>query len=170
MASAQSDFDSKEICEMDSTSTSTKTSLKTGMSGRRSQSINQSRSHQGHRQKYACWCHNGHYTNALTFVDFNEFQLFFSENVFCIQYLWTVPLHNPTIVASLFRFSKQLHKASTGTANFLVRFQILKSVSSEISDLFLNASYFTSQSKGIHFGDYFFDVCCKNESVWFNVR
>jgi len=36
------------------------------------------------------------------------------------------------------------------------------SVSSEISDLFLFVSYFASQSKGIKFGDYFFDVCYVN--------
>jgi len=35
-------------------------------------------------------------------------------------------------------------------------------VSSEISDLLLFVSYFASQSKGIKFGDYFFDVCCAN--------
>jgi len=29
----------------------------------------------------------------------------------------------------------------------------------EISDLLLFVSYFASQSKGIKFGDYFFDVC-----------
>jgi len=34
--------------------------------------------------------------------------------------------------------------------------------SSEISDLLLFVSYFTSQSKGIKFGVYFFDVCCAN--------
>ena len=33
-------------------------------------------------------------------------------------------------------------------------------VSSEISDLLLFVSYFASQSIGIKFGDYFFDVCC----------
>ena len=35
-------------------------------------------------------------------------------------------------------------------------------MSSEISDLLLFVSYFASQSKGIRFGDYFFDVCCVN--------
>jgi len=35
-------------------------------------------------------------------------------------------------------------------------------VSSEISDLLLFVSYFASQSKGINFGDYFFDVCFLN--------
>jgi len=35
-------------------------------------------------------------------------------------------------------------------------------VSSEISDLLLFVSYFASQSKGMKFGDYFFDVCCVN--------
>ena len=33
-------------------------------------------------------------------------------------------------------------------------------MSSEISDLLLFISYFASQSKGIKFGDYFFDMCC----------
>jgi len=32
----------------------------------------------------------------------------------------------------------------------------------EIPDLLLFISYFASQSKGIKFGDYFFDVCCAN--------
>ena len=32
----------------------------------------------------------------------------------------------------------------------------------EIFDLILFVSYFASQSKGIKFGDYFFDVCCAN--------
>ena len=32
-------------------------------------------------------------------------------------------------------------------------------LSSEISDLLLFVSYFTSQSEGIKFGNYFFDVC-----------
>jgi len=32
----------------------------------------------------------------------------------------------------------------------------------EISDLLLFVSYFASQSKGIKFDDYFFDVCCVN--------
>ena len=36
------------------------------------------------------------------------------------------------------------------------------SVSSEISNLLLFVSYFASQSKGIKFGKYFFDVCCVN--------
>jgi len=35
-------------------------------------------------------------------------------------------------------------------------------VSSEISDLLFFVSYFASQSKGIKFGDYFFDVRCVN--------
>jgi len=35
-------------------------------------------------------------------------------------------------------------------------------VSSEISDLLLFVSYSASLSKGIKFGDYFFDVCCVN--------
>ena len=35
-------------------------------------------------------------------------------------------------------------------------------VSSEISDLLFFVSYFASQSKGIKFGDYFFDVYCVN--------
>jgi len=30
----------------------------------------------------------------------------------------------------------------------------------EISDLLFFVSYFASQSKGIKFGNYFFDVCC----------
>jgi len=30
----------------------------------------------------------------------------------------------------------------------------------EISDLLLFVSYFASQSKGIKFGDYLFEVCC----------
>jgi len=34
----------------------------------------------------------------------------------------------------------------------------------EISDQLLFASYFASQSKGIKFGDYFFDVCCVNQN------
>jgi len=38
-------------------------------------------------------------------------------------------------------------------------------VSSEISDLLLFVSYFTSQSEGIKFGDYFFDVCCVSQNV-----
>jgi len=33
-------------------------------------------------------------------------------------------------------------------------------VSSEISDQLLFVSYFASLSKGIKYGDYFFDVCC----------
>jgi len=33
-------------------------------------------------------------------------------------------------------------------------------VSNEISDLLLFVSYFASQSKGIKFGNYFFDVHC----------
>jgi len=32
----------------------------------------------------------------------------------------------------------------------------------EISDLLLFVSYFPSQSKGIKFGVFFFDVCCVN--------
>jgi len=32
----------------------------------------------------------------------------------------------------------------------------------EISDLLFFISYFASQSKGIKFSDYFFDVCCAN--------
>jgi len=32
----------------------------------------------------------------------------------------------------------------------------------EISDLLLFLSYFSSQSNGIKFGDYFFDVSCAN--------
>jgi len=32
----------------------------------------------------------------------------------------------------------------------------------EITDLLCFFSYFSSQSKGIKFGDYFFDVCCVN--------
>ena len=32
----------------------------------------------------------------------------------------------------------------------------------EISDLLFFVSYFASQSKGMKFGDYFFDVCCVN--------
>jgi len=32
----------------------------------------------------------------------------------------------------------------------------------EISDLLFFVSYFASQSKGIKFGEYFFDVCCVN--------
>jgi len=32
----------------------------------------------------------------------------------------------------------------------------------EIADLLLFVSYFSSQSKGIKFGDDFFDVCCVN--------
>jgi len=35
-------------------------------------------------------------------------------------------------------------------------------VSSEISDLLLFVIYFASESKGIKFGAYFFDVCCVN--------
>jgi len=38
----------------------------------------------------------------------------------------------------------------------------VNAVSSEISDLLLFVSYFSSLSKGIKFGDYFFDVCCVN--------
>ena len=38
----------------------------------------------------------------------------------------------------------------------------LEPVSSEISGLLLFVSYFASQSKGIKFGKYFFDVCCVN--------
>jgi len=38
-------------------------------------------------------------------------------------------------------------------------------VSSEIADLLLFVSYFASQSKGIKFGDYFFDVYCVNSEV-----
>ena len=34
--------------------------------------------------------------------------------------------------------------------------------SSEISDLLLFVSHFASQSKGMKFGDYVFDVCCVN--------
>jgi len=34
--------------------------------------------------------------------------------------------------------------------------------SSEISDVLLFFSYFTSQIKGIKFGDDIFDVCCVN--------
>jgi len=32
----------------------------------------------------------------------------------------------------------------------------------EIYDLLFSVSYFASQSKGIKFDDYFFDVCCVN--------
>jgi len=32
----------------------------------------------------------------------------------------------------------------------------------EISDLLFFVSYFASQSKGMKFGDYFFDMCCVN--------
>jgi len=32
----------------------------------------------------------------------------------------------------------------------------------EISDLLLFFSYFASESKGIKFGNYFFDICWKN--------
>jgi len=39
-------------------------------------------------------------------------------------------------------------------------------VSSEISDLLLFFSYFASESKGIKFGNYFFDVCCANQTFW----
>jgi len=45
---------------------------------------------------------------------------------------------------------------------------LVNPVSSEISDLsgisglLLFVSYFASQSKGITFGNYFFDVCCAN--------
>jgi len=35
-------------------------------------------------------------------------------------------------------------------------------VSSKISDLLLLFSYFASESKGIKFGNYFFDTCCVN--------
>jgi len=35
-------------------------------------------------------------------------------------------------------------------------------VSSEIPDLLFFVSYFASQSKGIKFVNYFFDVCCVN--------
>jgi len=35
-------------------------------------------------------------------------------------------------------------------------------VSSEISELLLFFSYFASESKGMKFGNYFFDVCCVN--------
>jgi len=35
----------------------------------------------------------------------------------------------------------------------------------EISDLLLIVSYFAFQSKGMKFGDYFFDVCCVNSKV-----
>ena len=38
-------------------------------------------------------------------------------------------------------------------------------VSSEIADLLLFVSYFASQSKGIKFGDNFFDVYCVNSEV-----
>jgi len=38
----------------------------------------------------------------------------------------------------------------------------LRAVSSEIFDLLLFVSYFASQSKGIKFGNYYFDVCCVN--------
>jgi len=40
----------------------------------------------------------------------------------------------------------------------------------EISDWLLFVSYFASQSKGIKFGDYFFDVYCWNKTLWLNVR
>ena len=35
----------------------------------------------------------------------------------------------------------------------------------EISDLILFFSYFSCQSKGIKFGDYFFDMCCVNSNI-----
>jgi len=35
-------------------------------------------------------------------------------------------------------------------------------VSSEMSDLLYFVSYFATQSKGMKFGDNFFDVCCVN--------
>ena len=35
----------------------------------------------------------------------------------------------------------------------------------KISDLILFFSYFSSQSKGIKFGNYFFDVCCVNWNI-----
>ena len=47
--------------------------------------------------------------------------------------------------------------------------KFLNPVSSEISDLCENSdllffiSYFASQTKGIKFGDYFFDVCCRDD-------
>jgi len=40
----------------------------------------------------------------------------------------------------------------------------------EISDLLFFVSYFASQSKGIKFGDCFFDVCCVNLTFWLDVR
>ena len=39
----------------------------------------------------------------------------------------------------------------------------------EISDLLLFVSYFSSESKGIKFGDYFFDVCYVNWNLWLDV-
>jgi len=40
--------------------------------------------------------------------------------------------------------------------------KVLNQVSSEISDMLWFVSYFASQSEGIKFGDYFFDMCCAN--------
>jgi len=40
----------------------------------------------------------------------------------------------------------------------------------EISDLLFFVSYFSSQSKGIKFGDYFVDVCCVIKSFWLDIR
>jgi len=40
----------------------------------------------------------------------------------------------------------------------------------EISDLLLFVSYFASQSKGIKFGDHFFDVYCVNKTFSLDVK
>jgi len=47
---------------------------------------------------------------------------------------------------------------------FQNRLGIFEPVSSEISDLLLFVSYFASQSKGMKFGYYFFDVYCVNQN------
>jgi len=44
------------------------------------------------------------------------------------------------------------------------------SVLCEISDRLFFASYFASQSKGIKFGDDFFDVSFVNKTFWLDVR
>jgi len=68
--------------------------------------------------------------------------------------------------------SRQLWYQSQGLREGVIRgkptsYPVSSEISNpcEISDLLFLVSYFDSQSKGIRFGDCFYDVCCVNSNV-----